>query len=83
MTDDEEAIEIGEALAGIRVRPLPEGWTAIAAVVLVKCFDEEGHSSWAFRTTDGLNEEELLGALTVRTDLLRRDLLKSFGADDD
>ncbi|HEX2312090.1 MAG TPA: hypothetical protein VHJ17_00015 [Thermomonospora sp.] len=82
MTNDEEAIAIGDALSGIRVLPLPEGWTAIGAIVLVKCFDKEGHASWAFRTTDGLSEEELLGALTVRTDLLRRDLLEAYGGDD-
>ncbi|RAY13838.1 hypothetical protein DPM19_18500 [Actinomadura craniellae] len=78
MADDEEPIAIGEALAGIKVLPLLEGWTALAAIVLVKCIDEEGRPSWAFRTTDGLNDEELLGALTVRTDMLRRDLLASY-----
>lgn len=76
--DEEEPIAIGEALAGLKVVPLPEGWTGLAAIVLVKCLDDEGHSSWSFRVTDGLNEEELLGALTVRTDMLRRDLLESY-----
>ena len=44
----------------------------------MKCLDEEGHSSWAFRTTPNLNDEELLGALTVRTDLLRKELLEAY-----
>jgi hypothetical protein len=78
-----KAIEIGEALAGMRLVPLPAGWTALAAVVLVKCLDEEGRASWAFRTTDGLNDEELLGALVVRTDLLRRELLDAYEGEDD
>ncbi|MEU9835813.1 hypothetical protein AB0D67_30120, partial [Streptosporangium sp. NPDC048047] len=56
---------------------------ATGAIVLVKCLDEEGHSSWAFRTTDGLSDEELLGALTVRTDLLRRKLYHDYTGDDD
>jgi hypothetical protein len=51
--------------------------------VLFKCLDEEGNSSWAFRATKGLNDEELLGALTVRIDLLRRQLVASFTSEDD
>jgi hypothetical protein len=51
--------------------------------VLVKGLDEEGNSSWAFRSTKGLNDEELLGALTVRIDLLRRQLVESFTSEDD
>ncbi|GAA2397581.1 hypothetical protein GCM10010191_00280 [Actinomadura vinacea] len=78
MTDDDGTVAIGEALAGIRVLPLPPGWTGLAAIVLVKCLNEAGHPAWAFRTTDGLSGEELLGALTVRTDMLRRDLLDSY-----
>ncbi|GAA1258900.1 hypothetical protein GCM10009677_07190 [Sphaerisporangium rubeum] len=81
--DDDDYVPVGEALSGLTVAPLPEGWTALGAIVLVKCFDEEGRSSWAFRRTDGLNDEELLGALTVRTDLLRRELLDAYTSDDE
>ena len=62
---------------------MPRGWTPLEGILLVKCLDEEGRSSWAFRATKGLNDEELLGALTVRTDLLRRDLVASFSNEDD
>ncbi|HMM96243.1 hypothetical protein [Phycicoccus sp.] len=55
----------------------------MAGIILVKCIDDEGGSTWAFRTTDGMNDEELLGALTVRTDLLRKDLLQSYEDDED
>ncbi|MER6509292.1 hypothetical protein ABT158_20880 [Nonomuraea sp. NPDC001636] len=82
MTEERE-VPVGEALNGLDVYPLPEGWTALGAIVLVKCLDEEGHSSWAFRTTDGLSDEELLGALTVRTDLLRRKLYEAYTGDED
>ncbi|MFC0038438.1 hypothetical protein [Actinomadura rayongensis] len=78
MADDEKPIAIGEALPGIEVLPLPERWTALGGIVLVKCLDEEGHPSWAFRTTDGFSDEELLGALTIRTDMLRRDCLAAY-----
>ncbi len=66
-----------------RGHPLPQGWTPISAIVLVKCLDEDGEPTWAFRTTDGLNDEELLGTLTVRTDLLRRELVDSYYDGDD
>ncbi|WP_051468288.1 hypothetical protein [Actinomadura oligospora] len=78
MNKEEKPVDIGEALTGLKVVPLPEGWTGLEAIVLVKCLDDKGHPSWSFRVTDGLNEEELLGALTVRTDMLRRDLLDSY-----
>ena len=42
------------------------------------CLDGGGNVSWSFRTTDDMNEEELLGAPTVRTDLLRGTLLESY-----
>ena len=44
----------------------------------MKCLDEDGDVTWAFRTTKDMNDEELLGALTVRTDLLRRSLVDSY-----
>jgi hypothetical protein len=76
--EEDDYVPVGEALAGLVVSPLPEGWTALGAIILVKCFDDEGRSSWAFRRTDGLNDEELLGALMVRTDLLRRELYEAY-----
>jgi hypothetical protein len=77
-----ERMPIERVLGGLQIHPLPPGWTALEGIVLVKCLDEEGHASWAFRTTAGLNDEELLGALTVRTDLLRKELLESFQSED-
>ncbi|MEV4259387.1 hypothetical protein AB0J52_40035 [Spirillospora sp. NPDC049652] len=78
MDEEDKPIAVGEALTGLKVVPLPKGWTGLEAIVLVKCLDEEGRPSWSFRVTDGLNEEELLGALIVRNDMLRRDLLDSY-----
>lgn len=83
MAEDNERVPVEQALYGLSVHPLPQGWTPMAAIVLIKCIDEDGEPTWAFRTTDGLNEEELLGALTVRTDLLRRELLDSYTGEDD
>ena len=54
--------------------PLPDGWTPVEALVLIKCLDEEGSATWVYRTTARPNREELLGALMVHTDVLRREL---------
>ena len=77
MADDDD-LTAGEVLAGLTIAPVPEGWTPIDAVVLIKCLDDEGAPRWALRTTTGINDEELLGALVVRTDLLRRDMVAAF-----
>ncbi|MEW6471155.1 MAG: hypothetical protein AB1679_02705 [Actinomycetota bacterium] len=78
----EERQPIAEVLQGLEIHPLEPGWTAIEALVLMKCLDEEGHVSWAYRTTHRLNREELLGALVVHTDVLRRELADEWIDDD-
>jgi len=65
------------------LHPLPEGWTPVEALVLIKCLDDEGVSTWSYRTTARPNREELLGALVVHTDVLRKELLAEWGDDDD
>ena len=68
---------------GFEVPPLPDGWTPLDGILLIKCLDEEGHSSWAFRETQGLNEEETIGALTVQLDILRERVVDKFRDQDD
>ena len=81
MSDDERK-PIAEVLKGLEIHPLEGGWTAIEALVLMKCLDEEGRVTWAYRTTHRLNREELLGALVVHTDVLRRELADEWLDDD-
>lgn len=81
INESEARMPIGEALHGLRIMPMPEGWTPLEGIALVKCIDEDGDTTWALRTTDGINDEELLGALVIRTDLLRRDLVRAFEDD--
>jgi hypothetical protein len=50
---------------------------------MIKALDENGESGWSFRTSESLNLEELLGALTVQVDLLRKRLLANWSSDDD
>lgn len=81
--DGDGRVPIEQALYGLSAHSVPEGWTPVAGIILVKCIDEDGDPTWAFRTTDGLNDEELLGALTVRTDLLRHELTRSYTDNED
>ena len=70
----EERVPVEQVMTGMTLQQLPEGWTPVEGLVLMKCLDEEGHSVWVYRTTAVPNREELLGALIVHTDLLRREL---------
>jgi hypothetical protein len=67
-------IPIAEALSGLEVHPLEPGATAVEAFVLVKTLDEDGDVAWAYRTTNRLNREELLGALVVQVAVLKKEL---------
>jgi hypothetical protein len=81
-TGQEERIPLADALPGFGVHPLEPGWTPLEAFVLVKSLDESGQSSWSYRTTHRPNREELLGALIVQVDLLRRELADQWADDD-
>lgn len=50
----------------------------MGVTVLVKCLDEEGNPTWAFRTSSDTNDEESLGALTVRIEILKCEWLDSY-----
>ena len=71
---DEIRVPIAEALASLEVHPLDLGETAIEAFVLLKVLDSDGNATWAYRTTNRLNREELLGALTVQVAVLKKEL---------
>jgi hypothetical protein len=72
---------VEEVVKGLTIYPLEEGWTALDCLLLIKCFDEEGNSTWAFRATQGLPREELLGALTVHREVLLQELLDEWEPD--
>lgn len=68
-------LPIADVLPGVEVSALPDGWTPLEAAFLVKCLGEDGSPKWALRMTNGINEEELLGALVIHTELLKKDML--------
>jgi hypothetical protein len=79
----EERIPLSDALPGFGIHPLEVEWTPLEAFVLVKCLDENGQSTWGYRTTHRPNREELLGALIVQVDLLRRELAAQWEEEED
>ncbi len=82
-SDADGRVPLADVLPGMGLHPLPEGWTPLEAFVLVKLLDERGVASWSYRTTHPPNREELLGALTVQTALLRRELLDEWDDEDE
>jgi len=65
---------VEQVLRGLELHPLEPDETAIEAFVLIKVLDADGEVGWSYRTTNRLNREELLGALIVQTDVLRKEL---------
>jgi hypothetical protein len=78
----EQRHPLAQALPGLEVYALDPGWTPVEAFILVKCLDEEGRVTWAYRTTAQLSREELLGALTVQVDVLRKELRDEWDDED-
>ncbi len=81
--EDGGRLPIADVLPGMGLHPLDEGWTPLEAFVLVKSLDENGNASWSYRTTHPPNREELLGALVVQTELLRRELADQWDSEED
>lgn len=70
---------VSEALGHLDMPALDEGEQVEFAFILMKTTldDEVG---WSFRTTGPPNHEELLGALIVQVDLLKRTMLSQWDA---
>ncbi|GAA4361680.1 hypothetical protein [Angustibacter luteus] len=77
MTEERQPIE--QVLPGQTLHPLDEGEVPLFTFALIKCLDRDGDVTWSFRTSESANLEELLGAMTVQVDLLRRRLTAEWG----
>ena len=79
---DDERLPIEQVLPGHRLHPMDVGWTPLASFHLIKCLDDDGDVTWSFRTSEPLNLEELIGALVVQTETLRRKLVRQWEDDE-
>jgi hypothetical protein len=50
---------------GLEMADLPEGWTPLSAVVIVKALNEDGRPVWASRISEDLTSVEALGMLQM------------------
>lgn len=69
---------IADVLGGMAIHALEPGATPLEAFLLIKLLDPEGEPTWSFRTTNELNLEELLGALLVQVEVLKKRLVDAW-----
>ena len=67
-----------QAICGLTVRPLPEGWTPLEAVAVVKCLDQDGRTALVVRATDGLCTWDRIGMLRAAVVTNEADLAAEF-----
>ncbi|MFP3463524.1 hypothetical protein R5O87_22020 [Arthrobacter globiformis] len=72
--EGEQRVPVEQVLNGLEVHALEPGETVLEAFILLKVLDRDGDVTWSYRTTNRLSREELLGALTVQVDVLRKSL---------
>jgi hypothetical protein len=72
---------VADVLRGLEISELPDKWTAVDAICIVKCLSHEGKPLWAMRMTDGINQEELLGTMVIQTALLKKDMVEDWSAE--
>lgn len=70
-------------LQGLTFPDLPEGWTPLEGILLAKCLDENGEARWCSVMTDGLTDQEMLGALDVEHAVRKRDFLSALDEEDE
>lgn len=63
--------------------PVPDGWTALEGVAVVKCLDENGVLRLAVQASDGLTTWEAAGMLLTALDGQREELRRSLEDEDD
>jgi hypothetical protein len=80
---DTERVPISDVIPDVAIHPLADGWTPLETFLLVKCLDNDGDATWSFRTSVRMNRQELLGALTVQMELLKKEFMEEWEVDDD
>jgi hypothetical protein len=67
---------------GLTVRPLPENYTPLEAVVVLKCIDPDGDTCYITRYTPDVHSIEILGMLHAAIQLLNRDVVAQYIPDE-
>lgn len=80
MSDNEKLpeVEFSSLIGNLETMALPEDWTAVGGIALIRC-DAEGGPVWAFRYFGAdLTDEDVLGALIVQTELVKSRAIESY-----
>lgn len=62
---------------------LPDNWTPLDAVAVVKCLDEDGNLSYVIRSTETLSDWECFGLLEIAAKSQARSILNDIEDDED
>lgn len=76
-------MSLSGAVYGLEAPPLPDGWTPLEAVTVVKCLDADGSAALVSKVTDGLSMWECVGMLSAVLDSQRADIQRCFIDPDD
>ena len=72
MQSENRKVKAAKVVGDLMVFGLVKGERPVEAVMLLKTVNEDENETWAFRRTEGLSIEELIGALAVQLDRARR-----------
>lgn len=67
---------------GLETNNLPENWTPLDAVAIVKCLDEDGELGFAIRNTKTLSTWESFGLLEIAAKRQANDILINIDDED-
>lgn len=83
MPDPSKYVPASDLVTGIELVPLPDNYTPLEAVVLIKALDDEGNICWLTRYSKELHMIEALGALTAAQILCQHDVQLAYTPEDD
>jgi hypothetical protein len=78
---EEPRLPAAEVLQGVGFHSLPDGSKIEQVYAVIKFRDTDNNVVWSYRTSSPPNREELLGALLIQVDLLRKELLDEWEPD--
>lgn len=81
MTEHVAYVPAAELLRGIDLMELPEGYTPLSAIVLLKTLDADGDVAWINRYAKDLGGMESLGALHAAVALVTEDIVNTYRPD--
>lgn len=69
---------IGDVVGPLAMLPLPEGYIALDAVMVVKTLNPDGEIAWHTRYTPDPHAIEFLGALEAAAMLMKQDIFNQY-----